>query len=280
MPRGENGLSMDVLDELLIDYYRSPALALWRGIEARLLRELEWPSAVLDVACGTGFFAQKVTSNFLAGFDLAGHVLKEAEQRQVYPILAQANAYNFPYPDNSFAGVFSNCAVEHMPDIDTVVSEISRVLVPGGKFIFTVPSEKFTDWLFFPWLRRQLGQQVEAEAHAKWFNTYQEHYHIDSCQIWEERLCKAGLQLEHCQYYMPFISMLIFSFLDDIWKGPLEGQPIRNFVCVGIRKVSLELITPPLSRKIWSLILRPFYRLNVPDTKQGAGLLIIATKPE
>lgn len=269
---------MDVLDELLIDYYRSPALALWRGVEARILRELEWPSSVLDVACGTGFFAQKVTSNFLAGFDLSGRVLKEAKLRQVYPSLAQANALSLPYPDNSFEGVFSNCAVEHMPDIDTVLSEIYRVLTPEGRFIFTIPSERFTDWLFFPWLKRKLGRQADAEAHARWFNTYQEHYHLDCCQVWEKRLRSVGLQPEDCHYYMPFISTLFFSFLDDIWKGPLEGQPIRNFICIGIRKVSYEL-SPFLARKMWSLILRPFYRLNVSTSHQGAGLLIIATKP-
>ncbi|MBN1995827.1 MAG: class I SAM-dependent methyltransferase [Anaerolineae bacterium] len=269
---------MDILDELLIDYYRHPSLAIWRAVEIRVLRKLDWPSPILDVGCGSGLFASKIGPDFKAGFDMSGIMLREARQSQTYGYLAQADAVSFPYPDNSFACVFSNCVLEHIPAIETVFAEAARVLAPGGKFIFTVPSEKFTDWLFFPWLKRKWGNAAAADAHAQWFNDYQEHCHIDSHQIWDQRLQNVNLQLEQWQYYMPFFSTLIFSFLDDVWKGPLPHQPLRNIVSIVIRKISHEL---PVSwvRRLWSIVLGPFYRRDVYPSKKGSGLLIVATKP-
>ena len=43
------------------------------------------------------------------------------------------------YPDASFDLVLTSESLEHVPDLDAALSEIRRVLVPGGRHIFTVP---------------------------------------------------------------------------------------------------------------------------------------------
>jgi SAM-dependent methyltransferase len=43
------------------------------------------------------------------------------------------------YPDGSFDLVLTSETLEHVPDLDTALREIKRVLVPGGRHIFTVP---------------------------------------------------------------------------------------------------------------------------------------------
>lgn len=43
------------------------------------------------------------------------------------------------YPDNEFDYVLTSETLEHVPDFDRAMSEISRVLKPGGKHIFTIP---------------------------------------------------------------------------------------------------------------------------------------------
>jgi len=43
------------------------------------------------------------------------------------------------YRDNSFDLVLNTDVLEHVPNIDTALAEISRVLKKGGVFIFTVP---------------------------------------------------------------------------------------------------------------------------------------------
>ncbi len=43
------------------------------------------------------------------------------------------------YPDESFDLVITSETLEHVPDLDAALAEIFRVLVPGGRHVFTVP---------------------------------------------------------------------------------------------------------------------------------------------
>jgi SAM-dependent methyltransferase len=43
------------------------------------------------------------------------------------------------YPDASFDLVLTSETLEHVPDLGAALSEIRRVLVPGGRHIFTIP---------------------------------------------------------------------------------------------------------------------------------------------
>ena len=54
-----------------------------------------------------------------------------------------ADACNIPYPDNSFDVVVSFDVLEHIKDDIKVVSEVRRILRPGGFFVFTVPAYNF-----------------------------------------------------------------------------------------------------------------------------------------
>jgi len=47
-----------------------------------------------------------------------------------------------PYPDNSADEIRANHVLEHLPDKEQAMSEIWRVLKPGGRFVFEVPSTK------------------------------------------------------------------------------------------------------------------------------------------
>jgi SAM-dependent methyltransferase len=43
------------------------------------------------------------------------------------------------YPDAAFDIVLTSESLEHVPDLDAALAEIRRVLVPGGRHLFTVP---------------------------------------------------------------------------------------------------------------------------------------------
>ncbi len=43
------------------------------------------------------------------------------------------------FPDESFDLVLTSETLEHVPDLDAALGEIRRVLVPGGRHIFTIP---------------------------------------------------------------------------------------------------------------------------------------------
>ena len=47
--------------------------------------------------------------------------------------------YALTYPDASFDLILTSESLEHVPDLAAALAEIHRVLVPGGRHIFTIP---------------------------------------------------------------------------------------------------------------------------------------------
>ena len=51
----------------------------------------------------------------------------------------QGDALDLPYPDGEFDRVVAAEVLEHIPDDDTAIAELARVLRPGGTLAVTVP---------------------------------------------------------------------------------------------------------------------------------------------
>jgi SAM-dependent methyltransferase len=62
-----------------------------------------------------------------------------ASPAQVIDGVAHEDLMRLSYPDSSFDLVLTSETLEHVPDLDTALSEIRRILVPGGWHLFTVP---------------------------------------------------------------------------------------------------------------------------------------------
>jgi SAM-dependent methyltransferase len=265
-------------------YPLAPSLALWRAVEACSLSDIALAPPVLDLGCGDGsFFSRTFGYEIEAGCDPVIELADMATKRRIYKTVQVADACALPYASRTFQTVFSNCVLEHVPDIDPALKEISRVLTEGGKLVFTVPSERFNDWLFVTWLCNRVGLRSLAEAHLRWFHAIQQHYHIDSISVWEERLGQVGLEVAHWQYYMPFSAGLAFSFLENLWKVPLlfwkpAGVGGAQIVTGRVGR----LLTPSWLKRALSKIgeraLRQFYLIGTNHNSTGMGLLIQAQK--
>jgi ubiquinone/menaquinone biosynthesis C-methylase UbiE len=101
---------------------------------------------VLEVAVGTGlnlpFYPDDVT---LTGIDISDRMLALAHDRGRTATLRQADAHDLPFADETFDTVVCTFGLCASPDHETAVTEMTRVLRPGGRLILVdhVPS---TSW--------------------------------------------------------------------------------------------------------------------------------------
>ncbi len=175
---------------------------LLRAVEAKFYEGLPLPEPTLDLGCGDGHFAQEAFGRTLAaGIDPWWLPLKEARDRHNYCVLAQASGARLPFENRRFASAVSNSVLEHIPDIDSVLVDLNRVLQPGATFIFCSPSDYFLDFLSIGRFLRRLGLKGLAEAYERFFNRISRHQHCDSPQVWTERLGRAGFGVEQWWYY-------------------------------------------------------------------------------
>ncbi|KPQ20832.1 methyltransferase domain-containing protein [Halomonas sp. HL-93] len=93
---------------------------------------------MLDIGCGTGYWTQRLATRYpnarVTGLDIAPGMLAHAQSRYGNLIRWQlGNAEALPFATATFNMVFSNLAIQWCRDIDAVMDELQRVLVPGGQ---------------------------------------------------------------------------------------------------------------------------------------------------
>lgn len=100
---------------------------------------------ILDVGCGSGWAARLLAAQADAGnvigIDVSDEMIRVArEQSAALPNLKfqVASAERLPFPDNTFSHAFSMESLYYYADIGRAVSEIARVLKPGGLFVTVV----------------------------------------------------------------------------------------------------------------------------------------------
>ncbi len=99
---------------------------------ARLLPER---GRVLDLGCGVGHSFALLAPRETVGVDLdAGALAGQGRETVVADMRA------LPFGAASFASVVSVQSIEHVPDPERVLSEVVRVLEPGGVAIFVTPN--------------------------------------------------------------------------------------------------------------------------------------------
>lgn len=122
--------------EYLSSFYWSPEMLSEQ--ELRLLGDVS-SAAVLEIGCGSAPCASWLARDgvgFVAAFDISGEMLRRANTG---PALVQADVLHMPFRDAAFDVAFSAFgALPFVPDIQAALAEVSRVLRPGGRFVFSV----------------------------------------------------------------------------------------------------------------------------------------------
>jgi ubiquinone/menaquinone biosynthesis C-methylase UbiE len=116
----------------------------------------------LDVGCGTGVVAitAALRGARVSGLDLTPELLEHARGNGEIAGCGkidwvEGDAENLPYPDDSFDVVLSQLGHMFAPRPDVAISEMRRVLRPGGRIAFaTWPPEHFIGRFFAVVARR------------------------------------------------------------------------------------------------------------------------------
>ena len=272
----------DYLKLLLNHYWFAPPVALWRAIEIRTVAEEKFPRPILDLGCGDGLIASALWGNappIEVAFDPWWEQLRQGAASGQYKEVQQALGEAMPYADESFACVFSNSVLEHIPLLQPVLNEAGRILKPGGRLIATVPSDAFRRLLAGYRGRIAVGDLKGAERYADNIDEQLAHHHYDTPQEWAKRLEEAGLQLQSARYYIPAAVAAVWDQSNHQYGIYKEGQGFyRWLVSPHLKKLGYQSwlrhwVVEKLSRD-W----RRLYEMNVPAGGVGAGLLIIGEK--
>ncbi|MDJ0753255.1 MAG: glycosyltransferase family 39 protein [Ardenticatenaceae bacterium] len=213
-------------DDLLWQHLKTlPAFrALLRAVESRFYHAVELPEPLLDLGCGDGDFAKHTFNEYGrqlgTGLDPWWNPLKKSQVAGIYGRgVVQALGDHMPFPDKHFASAMSNSVLEHIPDIQPVLNETSRVLQTGGRFLITMPNHQYTECLGGAQLLEKWGLDRLAGRYRKGFNFIARHAHTEGIEWWAARLAEAGLAVERWQYYFSPTALHVLEI------GHAQGLP-------------------------------------------------------
>lgn len=122
---------------------------LWRRKAVKLARKFAHDT-ILDIATGTGDFAiefAKLKPTKITGVDIAEKMLEIGREKIQHRGLSgmiemmEADCENLPFADNSFDLATSAFGVRNFENLNKGLSEIRRVIKPGGRVIILEASE-------------------------------------------------------------------------------------------------------------------------------------------
>jgi SAM-dependent methyltransferase len=153
------------------------------------VRNLSRP--ILDLGCGDGSFGQLICDRVDVGVDGAPDAVERCDPDvydEVHPADMRAG---LPVESASLGAVFSNSTLEHVEPVAPALAGVADALRPGGRLIFTVPTERFT---------RVVADQFGSQ-YAHRLNRSLGHRNLWSWSRWEEELTRAGLRVEDIRGY-------------------------------------------------------------------------------
>lgn len=248
-------------------HLHQPAIALWRATEFAMLREVEFGAPVLDLGCGGGAVAGAVLRAHRPrdGLELLAGEARAAQRLGVYRGVIRADATRAPLAAGSYATVFSQSVLEHIPDDRAAVSEAARALAPGGRLVFAVPAPAFAE-------RIRGGHGGEGALQAT--NDRLGHFHYRSLDEWATLLDACGLNIIDTGGHLPARTQRAWQRLDELMTHRLGRRRILDYFRALHRR---RLVPRAAWIAAWTAILwRPFRR----PVDDPGGYLIVAQAPD
>ena len=250
-----------------VPYHESPT-----GIKSLILRVLpywswrEWRfwrryvpkgGRLLDIGCARGreIFVERAEA--CIGVDIALTALRDC--RNHYDLALQASLASIPFGDESFECVVSSHVIGHIPEAEKhrVLSEIARVLQPGGMSLHLIETDSCHPLVRFAKQRRDLYQRFFIDPDG--------HVGLEMPGRVLERFARLGLRCKQC-YRMdvgPFHPRVFLKHFDNEYRQLSRSIDRRARLCRWIMDAPAALAVVEVALGIFHYTLGQwFYRLD------------------
>jgi len=205
-----------------------------------LNRYLRASSQALDVGAGAGEenpYALKERVGRLIGIDRDPRVGRN-------PLLhagVMADGSSLPFRDDTFDLAFSIYVLEHISDPSALVSELRRVLRPGGLFLGLTPSRfhyvsliaSCTPTRFHQWINERRGRKSQ--------DTFPTQYKLNSRRQVQSNFVAAGFELVEFDSFEVQPNYLMFS-TPTFLLGALYERLVNSFDWLSSLRVNFTCV--------------------------------------
>jgi len=240
-------------EDTLFAMYDLIAHSFWRSQEFSLFLQnikLLIPP-IADFGCGDGSFASVLLKKIDYGIDIDEEALKIAAGYGIYNKIILSENNTIPMADGSVNSVFSNSVLEHTFDLETMLSEINRIIASGGYFIFSVPVSRFTDDF-----AKYFGVAASDRANRQAY-----HRNLFDADWWRTTIERYGFEIVSIRHYQPDWFTFYYWMSRFIDKMAVVNKGIKSFIWKQCKASAINMI-----------------KTSIKDTKQGANIFIIAKK--